>query len=173
MESTSETTAGLHYEECGVLDPTFQMHNLHFNFKLARLYRVTYTSETRLIQTGQWSEPYYYHCTGNCQCLLKMVCTTLTEKASSKTWCKSAGCPIQSILNRGLMMCFEHHGGHFFSSEFNIAKTYGLHKDPMRKVLAVLICKARDIRMRSDNNRIKYVKKDEHVLPYYLALVHV
>ncbi|KAF9989287.1 hypothetical protein BGZ75_006838 [Mortierella antarctica] len=63
--------------------------------------------------------------------------------------------------------------GHYFSSVFNIAKKYGLHKDPAREILAVLICKARDIHTRSDNHDIKYVKQDEHIIPFYLALVRV
>ncbi|KAF9570331.1 hypothetical protein EC968_001996, partial [Mortierella alpina] len=63
--------------------------------------------------------------------------------------------------------------GHYFTRIFNIAKKYGLHKDPAREILAVLICKARDINTRSDNSYIYYVREDEHILPYYLALVRV
>ncbi|KAF9279942.1 hypothetical protein BGZ68_007607 [Mortierella alpina] len=151
---------GLHFEQYDALSSDFIIWNGYVGNKLVKLYRVTYNCETRRMQTGSWSQ-YYYHCTGNCACLARMADTTLTERACSQTWCGSLGCPIQSILNYGLSMSFEKHGGHYFSNVFNIAKKYGLHKDPAREILAVLICKARDIRIRSDNSHICYVTEDE------------
>lgn len=94
--------------------PDFAWYSKIFEYKLERLYRVQYEHWiSQRLDDGEWHIEPYYHFTGNCGCLAEKVVSANEDyymEVSTRFWCRRAGCPIQGILNNGLMTTYSRFG---------------------------------------------------------------
>ncbi|KAI7825748.1 hypothetical protein BC939DRAFT_448327 [Gamsiella multidivaricata] len=165
---------GRYFQQVHSSSSLFLLHRNIFEQKLERLYEIRYSEEfTRRLETGNW-HGCYYHCTGNCRCLEERIKTHVCDDQTAihaNLWCEREKCPIQGILSHGFLTSFNIKPGHFISKQACIASKYGIRKCHERIFLAIFICYARDIQRVNDGH--SHVHCDEHVCPFYLAIIRV
>ncbi|KAF9098088.1 hypothetical protein BGX23_007080 [Mortierella sp. AD031] len=148
---------------------------------LVKLYRLFYAIDSTYdMNSKDWSTEFFFHGTGHCGCLMTRVLQESLPGGyleQTEHWCGNLHCSTQGILNYGhLNAKIKRGGGHFFSSRIDIAKSYAMqqtqfmNKDEHRELMALFLCRVRNIQQQTSQTKFRYVTREEDIVPCYLAI---